>query len=579
MIKKIYTIFIFSFLLLVYFSCVFTITVAADPGWIDVNYPSQNSEYYTGQSMYIQWDASSTGNYVKIELYSGSTLRYTISQNFSFYGSSGYTYWTIPDSISSSSSYRIKITSLTYVYESDYSDYFSISSRSITVSSPDEGDTLFPSESHTIRWSSSSISGNVKIEYIKGSSTYTIDYSESNDGSYSWRVPSSISSGSNYRIKITSLTYSTVYGYSDYFNIGERQITVISPSSGNILFMGDTLNIKWNSENAGAYVKLQLYKNSNYQTIKSSTENDGEYIYTIPSSLSYSNYYRIKVTSNYYSSVYDYSDYFSIDERYIQNVRVYEVNKSWSSLYELEPNGTYKITWSSKNAGDNVEIRLIKNDVHCSWISKDTSNSGTFFWNLSDTFVGDTSYQIEVRSKDYTGVYGLSNDLTILERKITIISPGPTDVFTKGKDLKIKWEAENIDNFVKIELYKDNEVYKTIEENVYAMDQYSWKIPDDIKADSDYQIKITSNEHSDVYAVSSGNFTIEENIISQMTSTIIVIILIITVSAIGIYMIKKKLKLNVKKETPNKIINPNPIQQKTSVSHEEYDNIWEQNKP
>ena len=56
----------------------------------------------------------------------------------------------------------------------------------------------------------------MKLELYKGGSFYsTINSSTSSDGRYIWLVPTSITSGSDYKIKISSVSDSGLYDYSD----------------------------------------------------------------------------------------------------------------------------------------------------------------------------------------------------------------------------------------------------------------------------------------------------------------------------------------------------------------------------
>jgi len=63
--------------------------------------------------------------------------------------------------------------------------------ETITVTSPNGGETWEASTLHDILWTSENISGNVKIEYsVDGGTNWTvIEANAENDGSYSWSVP------------------------------------------------------------------------------------------------------------------------------------------------------------------------------------------------------------------------------------------------------------------------------------------------------------------------------------------------------------------------------------------------------
>jgi hypothetical protein len=100
----------------------------------------------------------------------------------------------------------------------DYSSYFTIEPE-VNITSPTSNTSIEPGESYTIRWTDN-FNDNVKLELYKGSSWQrTIASSTSSDGSYSWRVPTSLSSGTNYNIKIRSVNDSSVYDYSNSFTV------------------------------------------------------------------------------------------------------------------------------------------------------------------------------------------------------------------------------------------------------------------------------------------------------------------------------------------------------------------------
>ena len=87
-----------------------------------------------------------------------------------------------------------------------------------------------------------------------------------------------------------------------------RDIRVICPNGGEEWPVGSTQEIKWESQNAGAYVKIEYSTDggSTWKTIVDSTDNDGSYSWSIPDDPSDS--CRVKVTSLAYPSVYDVSD-------------------------------------------------------------------------------------------------------------------------------------------------------------------------------------------------------------------------------------------------------------------------------
>ena len=139
------------------------------------------------------------------------------------------------------------------------------------------------------------------------------------DGSYDWTIPTDLTESTNYKVKITSTSNSSVNDQSNnYFTIEEEPpadyITVTSPNGGETWQMGSTHNITWN-DNISENVKIELYKSGSFnRTINSSTDSDGSYDWSIPTDLTESTNYKVKISSTS-STVNDLSDnYFTIEQ-------------------------------------------------------------------------------------------------------------------------------------------------------------------------------------------------------------------------------------------------------------------------
>jgi len=192
---------------------------------------------------------------------------------------------------------------------------------SITVTSPNGGESWQLGTAHEIAWDSVGNTGsNVKIElYIGGALNRTINHSTSNDGSYIWLVPLKQDVGSDCRIKITSTVNSSYYDFSDddFSIIEPPRITVISPNGGESWRRGISQEITWDSVGSvGSDVRIELYKAGvlNLKIIGSAA-NDGSYDWSVPSDQTVDSDYMIKITSTSNPAFFDESDdYFSIDE-------------------------------------------------------------------------------------------------------------------------------------------------------------------------------------------------------------------------------------------------------------------------
>ena len=191
----------------------------------------------------------------------------------------------------------------------------------IIVTSPNGGETWELGSTHDITWTSQNPSSsyvNIKL-YRSGSFISNIAGQTSDNGSYTWSISSGQTESSYYQVRIEEYGNSSVYDESNnYFSIeapSNPTITVTSPNGGEEWEPGSSHAITWSSANlSSSNVTIKLYKNGSYNSLLSSyTTNDGSYTWTISSSLSESDYYKIRIEEYNNSSVYDESDnYFTI---------------------------------------------------------------------------------------------------------------------------------------------------------------------------------------------------------------------------------------------------------------------------
>jgi hypothetical protein len=184
----------------------------------------------------------------------------------------------------------------------------------LSVTSPNGGESWTGGEAHTLTWSWTGDGGAaVEVELLKGGALDTvIAASTPDDGSHSWSIPLGQTTGSDYRVRVGSVSNAS---YTDQSN-GDFTITegsglaVLSPNGGESWQQDTTHSVTWDSSGSvGASVKLELYKGGSLDsTIAASTANDGAYSWTIPAEQATGSDYKVKVTSTSVPSYYDYSD-------------------------------------------------------------------------------------------------------------------------------------------------------------------------------------------------------------------------------------------------------------------------------
>jgi len=311
--KIILVLLVFSIIILL--SCSKTTESDNTPPTVVITYPANNSEFIEGTDVTVIADANDNEGIDKVEFYIDGTKESTdTTEPYEYVWDTGNKKNTIhtiyakayDTSTNSTSSSVINVTITDIPF--------------ITVNSPNGGETWQMGSTYEITWNDN-ISENVKIElYKSGSFNRTIKSSTASDGSYSWPIPTDLTESSSYKVKVTSTNNSSVNDQSNnYFTIEEEPsadyITVTSPNGGETWQMGSTHNITWN-DNISENVKIELYKSGSFnRTIKSTTESDGSYDWNIPTDLTESSSYKIKITSTSNSSVHDYSDsYFTIQQ-------------------------------------------------------------------------------------------------------------------------------------------------------------------------------------------------------------------------------------------------------------------------
>tara|TARA_Y100000588_G_scaffold219423_1_gene233303 strand:+ start:3207 stop:5375 length:2169 start_codon:yes stop_codon:yes gene_type:complete len=149
-------------------------------------------------------------------------------------------------------------TAIDGIYTAGEADY-------VTVTDPNGGETLQTGGTFNITWDSN-LSSNVSIKlYINSTFNSNITTNTSNDGSYYWNIPSSIAQGSNYKIKITSTSNSSVYDYSDgTFTISSPAVDL---SIGNIDVNSGVIDIDMYNQSPVSGFQFVLTDSPNYITI------------------------------------------------------------------------------------------------------------------------------------------------------------------------------------------------------------------------------------------------------------------------------------------------------------------------
>jgi hypothetical protein len=309
--------------------------------------------------------------------------------------------------------------------------------QSITIISPNGGETWQAGNTYAITWTSNNISSNVTIElYKNGIPVYPIETNTSNDGNTTWTIPPSTPPDTEYKIKITSID-GTITDFSDnHFTIiapPSQSITIVSPNGGETWQIEKNYTIQWTSKNITDNVNIQLYKDTTpVYTIETNTSNDGSISWIIPPSIIPDTDYKIKITS-IDGIITDYSDSnFAI----VTSQETFTIDgPSWGLI-----NINYSVSLNITNPNGKA--------LYCQWDWDDgniTNWLGPYFSgeiiSASHQWSQKGTYEIRAKLKDIYGQesnWSDSHRITLYELKKTLMFGRYTNATTEDGFITIK---------------------------------------------------------------------------------------------------------------------------------------------
>ncbi len=485
----------------------FSISRASD---ITTNTPNGGDIIAPGSTSTIIWDTTrkydaATGHAVaaiptvKIDLYKAGNFLQTIVASTASNGTYGMgnTYaWSVPVNLAAGNDYKVRISKVgdaTIYDESDASFSFSAVKplRSVTVISPNGGESFAAGSEQTITWTSDGDLNATKVKivlYAAGQDIQnTVALNAPNTGSYAWKVAGNLPARSDYHFRISNSGDATVYGESNanfsIFVIPRSQsIAVTSPNGGEQLVetLGSTFKITWDTKTAGSdplpitNVFIQLFKGGVfYSTIfpDVSLAYNRAYTWSL-AGLPAGNDYKVKVCNYNATLVCDESD---------DNFSIAVVSRSLTVTSptigdKWKIGETHNITWSSSGqpANSMMGILLV---ARGSYGNPDYSHSynitplatsssgvqlpqtvllslGSYSWKIPSTVLPGT-YSIEMQdNKGYQTIFSNAFSITTgATTSTTTVSCTDTD---GGVNYESKGSATGMSPWTgKVETYVD----------------------------------------------------------------------------------------------------------------------------
>jgi hypothetical protein len=360
-----------------------------------------------------------------------------------------------------------------------------------------------PGTIYTITWKDFS-DPYVRIELLKGGTVVrTIASSRANSGSMNWNVASTLPSGNDYKIRITSTATPAMTDMSDNnFTIQPLSNPVVTyPSATDILWNPGTIyEITW-QDFTDPYVRIELLKGSAVvRTITTATANDGSMLWKV-APLTPGNDYRIRITSTATPAMSDISDNLFA----IQPAASPMVTYPSAAGIVWIPGTIYEITWENYT-DPYVRIELLKGGTVVRTVASSRANSGSMNWRAPLLESGN-DYRIRITSTATPTMTDESDNNFRLSGPPQVTYPSATGiVWEPGTIYEITWQ-DFIDPYVKIELLKGGSVVRTVTTSTPNDGTMLWRAPA-ITPGSDYKIQITSTATPAMTDLSDNNFSI-----------------------------------------------------------------------
>jgi hypothetical protein len=470
---------------------------------ISITTPNGGEGWAIGSTQTIQWTSSNVTGNVKIDLSTdgGATFPTVLAPNTANDGSES---WTVAGNATSTARIRISSVSNSAVRDSSAAN-FSILQPAITVTSPNGGESWQIGSTQTITWTSSNLTGTVKIDLsTDGGVSYptVIAAGTANDGSEPWTVAGPVTAQA--RVRVSSVVLPTVLDASNAnLSIVQPSITLTSPNGGENWVIGSTQSMTWTSANLTGNVKLELSTDggATYPTvIASSTANDGIESWVVSGQAGSTA--RTRVTSVSLPSVQDASDAnFTLLQ---PTVTVTSPNggESWIA------GSAQTVQWSSSNLSGNVNIDL-STDGGTSFpivVASNTPNDGSEAWTVSA--VGTTTARVRVSSVSTGSVSDASNtNFTIIQPSITVTAPNGGESWGVGGTHMISWVSTAVTGTVTVQLSRDGgTTFETIAAGIANSGTLPWVVTGPATANAN--IRITSVDNPAIYDLSNSTFEV-----------------------------------------------------------------------
>ena len=452
----------------------FVINVVA-PQTVAVTAPNGGESLVAGGNVAITWTSSGVTN-IGLDYTTNNGVSWTnIVVNIP---SNGYYLWNpIPNVVSTNCKVRVYDALDTLPVAQSTSSFTILSAPSITVISPNGGESLTTGIVHNITWTSQGIAS-VKLEYtINNGATWTnIADSVISSGSYAWTVPNV--SSSLCKVRVSNSAGSNPADISDnVFTISNQlpqSVKVIKPNGGETWTAGTTQSIIWNTGGIDS-VKIEMTTNNGvtWSSVVNKVASNGIYEWLVPNT----------VSANCKVRISDYADGSPVDASDTSfTITAQPV------IHLTSPNGgervsagsSYTILWTSSGqsiANCKIELSIDGGANYSTLITSITPNSGNYTWSPVPT-VSSSTCKIRVSDAASATTSDVSDSNFVINvvapQTVAVTAPNGGESLVAGGNVAITWTSSGVTN-IGLDYTTNNGVsWTNIVANIPSNGYYLW---------------------------------------------------------------------------------------------------------
>jgi hypothetical protein len=372
---------------------------------IIITNPTSATSWERGTDQYIRWLSTGNISYVDIEIFLGGSPKSLISAT----ENDGALFWPISLQEDPGANWEISITASDNPSIFAWSGLFEIYEREILeISIPHKDSRWFANTSQLISWTESAGSNvsYVNIDLYKGidpNPIYSLGSTES-DGELLWEMPYDPPPGDDWFIKISDTFNSSVYSYSDNFEIYTyKSLKLLSPTDISDWGIPEDQLIRWTWTGEFSHVNIEISKGSELKYALLNIENTGIYPFRLPYYEEPGNDWSVTLSVSNYQSIYDTVD--NLEAHIKKTVSILDPNTN----KVIFRNDYYDLVWISNGTISDVKIELFEEDVFVQTITDRTINDGRFLWHIISNVSRSDSYRIKISDADNSNVYDFSD--------------------------------------------------------------------------------------------------------------------------------------------------------------------------